>query len=493
MLETLARPAASSDRAAAATSAMRLVIDERDRLVVLDQGGERTTTDTVARAWFLNGDVLPRHLAPTASNGAVLIEDVSGSLNLVPIDDWWMAPVSIVPKELALRSSGLSALLDRFGTEDPPPGHFASAHVLTSTDERRRRRSQKILVVVILLGLGAFLTDAFGPIVLAMTRTPDAPAFGWISAGAAAANAFVVLIVAAGRRRRPRSADAPALRPVAGPSWFLNAASISADDQGLVLVDGQGIAQRLATPDRHLGPDAVVRAAFVHDEDPRVLLIDGTDTVRAQLPLRLWAPSPDEALVLREFLQRLGVLTVASDDLRNQPALALDEMRSSRVGPSSLMLPNVLGAVPAYPFLASSAFTTVVLAGARSAGSGDTATIVTALFAAIAVATVAAVFVVESSSRLPVARIRPEQHGRPDQPALTRRHLVAVGIPLIGAAVAVWYFEQGNIFSATSILLLVFAVPLVSWLTFRRRRAERGKAPVGLGRWIVIGAPRGDE
>ncbi len=493
MPETLARPATSSDRADAATSATRLVIDEQDRIVILDCGGDRTTTDPVARAWFLDEDVLPRRLAPTASNGAVLLEDVNGNLYLVPIDDWWMAPVSVVPRELALRSSGLSTLLDRFATDAPLPGHLASARVLAPTDERRRAVRQKMLIVVILLGLGAFLTDAFGPIVLTMNRVTDAPVLGWISAGAAAANAIVVLAIAAGRRRLPRKLRGQALRPVVGPSWFLDSASISADDHGLVLVDGQGIAQRLATPDRHLGPDVVVRAAFVHDEDPRVLLIDGTDTVRAQLPLRSWAPSPDDALVLREFLQRLGVLTLVSDDVRNQPALALDEMRSSRVGPSSLMLPNVLGSVPAYPFLASSAFTTVVLAGARSASPGDTSTIVTAVSAAIAVAAVAAVFVVESSSRLPVARIRPEQHGRPDRPTLTRRHLVAVGIPLIGAAVAVWYSMQGNVFAAASIPLLVLAVPLVSWLTFRRRRAERGKAPVGLGRWIVIGAPRGDE
>jgi hypothetical protein len=489
MPEILARAAAWSDRVAASTAATSVTLDDHDRIVLTHRSGERIVTDRVVRAWFLDGAVLPPRVARTANNGAVLLEDVSGRLFLIPIDVWWMSPVSVAPADVALRSSGFQTLLDRFGTVAPPPGNFASADVLITTDERRRTRGQNLLIIVILIGLSAFLSDVFGPIVTAV----PADVFGWIAAGAAAANAIAVFALAVARKHRPALSSGPKLRPVDGPSWFRDSAFIGTDDQGLVLTDGQGVTQRLATADRQLGQDAVVRAVFVHDESPRVLLIDGTNTVRAQLPLRLWAPSPDAVLVLAELLQGLGVITDTSEDLRNQPAIALDEMRNSRIGPSSLMLPNAVGAVPAYPFLASSAFTTVVLAGARSANPGAAATFVTALFAAIAVTVVTAVFVVESSSRLPVAPIRPEQHGRPDRPMATRRHLITAGVPLIGTAVAIWYLLQGNVFPAFSILFLVLAVPFISWLSFRRRRAERGRVPAGLGRWFVIGAPRGDE
>lgn len=455
--------------------------------------GERIKSARVVRAWFLDEEALPKRLTPTASNGGVLLEDTSGDLHLVPVDQWWMSPVSIVTNEVALESSGLSALLDRFGTDQPVPEDLAATQVLTPTNERRRLTEQRIVVAVILLGLGAFLVDVLGPIVVAIAGGPSTELRGWLAASAAAANALVVLIIAAGRRHRPSSPEGTVLRPVVGPSWFLTVASVSTDDHGLVLTDGQGMTQRLATPDRHLGRDAVVRAVFVHDDDPRVLLIDGTDTLRAQLPLRTWAPAADDARALEGFLQGLGIITSAHADARNRPVLAMDEMRSSGVGPSSLMSPNAVGSVPAYPFLASSAFTTIVLVGARSVRPGEASTLVTLVFAAIAVAVVTTIFVLESSRRLPVARIHPEQHGRPDRPQFARRQLTALGVPVLGAAVAVFYIARGNPFSAVSILLLALAVPLVSWLSFRRRRAERGRPSVGLGRWIVIGTPRGDE
>ncbi|MFS0728474.1 hypothetical protein ABC270_00185 [Curtobacterium sp. 1P10AnD] len=493
MSESIARPAVSSDRAAAVTGATSLSLDDQDRIVFASPRGERIKTARLVHSWFLDEDALPKRLTPTASNGAVLLKDTTGSLYLVPVDQWWMSPISIVTNEVALASSGLAALLDRFGTDQPIPGNLDAAQVLTPTNERRRLMEQRILVVVILLGLGAFSADVFGPIVVAIAGGPGTGTFGWLAAAAAAANALVVLVIAAGRRHRRSTPGGTVLRPLVGPSWFLSTASVSTDDHGLVLTDGQGITQRLATPDRHLGRDAVVRAVFVHDDDPRVLLIDGTDTLRAQLPLRTWAPAPEDARALEGLLQGLGVITSAHTDARNRPALALDEMRSRGVGPSSLMLRNAVGSVPAYPFLASSAFTTIVLVGAGSVRPGAASTLVTLVFAAIAVAVVTTIFVVESSSRLPVARIHPEQHGRPDRPQFARRQLTALGVPILGAAVAVFYITRGNPFSAVSILLLVLTVPLVSWLSFRRRRAERGRAPVGFGRWIVIGTPRGDE
>ncbi|WNY32870.1 hypothetical protein Q9Q99_11150 [Curtobacterium flaccumfaciens] len=120
MPEILARAAAWSDRVAAATAATSVTLDDHDRIALTHRGGERIVTDRVVRAWFLDGAVLPPRVARTANNGAVLLEDVSGRLLLVPIDVWWMSPVSVAPADVALRSSGFQTLLDRFGTDAPP-------------------------------------------------------------------------------------------------------------------------------------------------------------------------------------------------------------------------------------------------------------------------------------------------------------------------------------------------------------------------------------
>jgi len=491
MCETIARAASVSDRRAASADASALLLDEHDRLLVATRNGHRIISEPILRAWYLEGFLVPSRIAPTANNGAILLEDARRR-HLVPVDDWWMTRTMIEGPSVSLASSGLQTLLDRFTSDEPLPTDLASAVVLRPTDETRRRRHQRTLTIVIFIGVLAFLATVFRP-VLTLVAAVRPETVDWAGAAAATANALAVLTIASGRRRRRAPAAPTSLRPSAGPAWFRRTASIAEDEHGLVLTDGQGISQPLATPRRHLGPDAVARAVFVHDHRPRVLLLDGTDTVRSQLPLDRWGASPEQLDALRGRLHSLGILTVDGRDPRDVPPLALDEMRNSTVGVASLMSPNAVGTVPAYPLLASSAFIAAVLAGVDAAGGGTAAAVAAGAAAVIAVAVVTMVFVLESSTRLPIVPVTPGQTGVPDRPRVSVRQLAVVVLPLLGLAVGVWYLAAGNVFSAISLTCLGIAIPVVSWLGFRRRRAGRGRVPVGLGRWIVTGAPRGDE
>lgn len=488
--EPIADASLLSDRRAAARQIERLLIED-DRLVGQTRDASLTLTGRIEEAWFVEWTEISPLIGRLQVNGAVALRDHSEKTFVIPLDEWWTYPAVAAPVETALGSSGLLQLVERFAV---PRGSSisasrslpANAELIVPRGPALFRRAaivpNTVLVGGLLLVSGAFLAALF----LAAT-VQLLPLVLWSGpAIVASAAGLVGALVAINGRRRVRTRDHVVLHPV-GPRWFSMNAGIAVEDAGdLVLIDGQGLRRRLATPVTTNAARAVVRAVFTTEPRSRLLLIDGTHTVRAQFDRAVWFPNGADELIT--MLHSVGIMTSSATDERNDPKLSIDESSSVDLPARSLVTVNALGVARVTPVAA--AVVMQLYAASFAAGSGQSwaAAVCWGLAALTLIATCTIIW------NETAVRVGDPARPRPRFSFTMHRGFVLVTAVAIGGAVltagtALAGRGYQSVFSAIAALLVVLSM----WAAYRRRVLLNGHGAHSLVRWWAIGAPRGDE
>lgn len=488
--EVIADASIISDRRAASRQIERLVIED-DQLVGVTRDSSTTLTGRIVEAWFVDWSEISPMIGHLQVNGGVALRDSSDKTFVIPLDEWWTYPAVAAPIETALASSGLLRLIELFGT--PGGGALniarsmpADARLVVPRSSALLRRAAILPNVVLVAGLvlvsGAFLAALF---LAAVVRVLPLVLWSVPAIAASAAGLFGALVAINGRRR-VRTDDYVALHPT-GPRWFSENAQIAVENSGdLVVTDGQGLRRRFVTPVTTNAPRAVVRAIFTTEPRARLLLIDGTQTVRAQFDRAVWFPEDAEGLVA--VLQAAGIVTSSATEERNNPKLSIDESSSIDLPARSLVATNALGVARVTPV--GAAVVMQLYAASFASGSGQlwAAAICWGLGFLTLIATCGIIWNETS--------VRVGAPGRPRSPLrfiMHRGFAVVTVVTIGGAALTVGTAIAGrgyqSVFSAIGALLVVLSM----WAAYRRRVLLSGhgaRSPLG---WWASGAPRGDE
>ncbi|MGL3198072.1 MULTISPECIES: hypothetical protein [Curtobacterium] len=485
MSETIAHAALLSDRRSARGQYEALLLAD-GRLVAQITDGTIPLTGKVVAARVLDRMEVPRKILPKPGNGAIAIRDDLGKSYVIPIDPWWMAPPVPTTLEVALRSSGLSALVDQYRTGSPVEMIDQHTKVIRPLPKSAASRSERAMRLL-LLASGALLPVSVMVALLVAAFAHVLPEALWTlpqittSLATVAATASVVQ-----GRKRVRTAAFTfdvEVKP-SGPRWFAENASLAVDDRGLlVITDGQGLWHRLETARSTSGPKAISTVIFSDQNGGAALLIDGTGTVRLQLSAALWYP--DGAEGLRNVFHAIGILTKIGSDQRDSPDVALGLLTHVEEPKRSLAEQNDLCVARVTPLAGGVLFPCI--AASVPAGAGyEWAAALCLLAALVNVAAIARISWVESSVRIGVGRIRPI---RPQDFRLGGRALLLAVLAVVCLLVAVIAGRATRWDLVAISAAILFAAPTVMWASYRRRSLISGSGYLRLPSWWASGAP----
>lgn len=477
------RAATISGRAAAREQSIGLrVID--GAVHAIDTAGRRKflCSGVLAAAWA-PWAALPKALGVVNASGAVVLT-TADSTHVFPIDEWWIEPAPPSTPRQAVASSGFDDLAECLGKPiafdpDATAGLVSATNVVVhvprshraAETSRRRTIAVAVLLAVVLLPLPLVVT-AFG------RGWADAlTVVGWACVVVSAvALANVVLAVIGRRNSAFLPGREPALRPSSGPRWFRNKASISVSGGVLAVDDGRWRTLLLATPLSTSSRSAVVRARLVRGGRSRLVLIDGSDVVRAELPLRFWSESG-----LDELLSRMAIVRDPGTERRSLAALRLDPDRGASVPGSSLVTWTSLGVAPLTPLALSVVLQLMVAAFARI--GGPVTQVVALTLGITSVVVLLAIVGTELGRRLPWVPSRP----RGFRPSRDFAFVIgASGILGVVAAVLVVVGEPGA--AGYAIGLAVASVP-IQWVVYRHRSVRAQRGVLGIFSWLRAGCP----
>lgn len=486
--------ASLSDRRDARRSLVALAADPSGVSGVTLDGRRTQLTGPIERAIWLPWQALPRQLGVVQSAGVVLLAESDGRTHVFPIDPWWMEPAPAHATETVLVSSGFAELVSRLGVElevsgNTPPSTLWNAVRLHEPVDRAHLRRERavaravlLLMAVALFGGGVFLL-LFGHRVFTIEEGPRV--LGWVCGVTSAIATLNTVRSLLGRvRMRPRG-DRPAIDPQSGSPWFRRTAAIRRTDAGgLDVIDGQGVVSRFDTTASSSSRSAVVRARIVgRAATGRLLLVDGVDVIRAEIPFDAWARDAGGVQALGAFLVDCGLVVETVADRRRTAALTVDEFRSAGApGASLFTAATPLRTAPVTPLVAVLVVQLVVAVFARVGGIVPGALAVAAFVASCAA--LAAAVGVELGARLPRGA-RGGAVGSPLRSALTVGWtVVAIGV---GVGVGIVHGAAGPIAYG---LLVCAAGPLSAWLRYRTRALGRRESVRGFPAWLRHGAPR---
>lgn len=490
MTEPLARAALTSDRWAARFDTRQLWLVD-GALVAESDRGRRNVTSTLRNATFIDWTELPPTVSLTAGNGGILLSGDKGSW-LLAVDDWWMEPVMVTSRELALRSSGLNVLLERFPRHDESSVEALVREAnLVRPAGHRAARSTALMTAIVIGGGLAFLAVVYGPLVTTLVNGPGSDAV-WVAIKTLVllTLATAVFVALSGRIRRKRVED-HGIAPADGPSWFRRTACIGLRNELVVLRDGQGAEQLLSVDQAGSGDAALRRAEFIEGEDgAAAVLRDGTGTIRAQLPAWAWFPDEVRRSELWEWLTARGILTSSTPTTEWAASRSLDPQRSRTISVESLANGR-LGVQP-IPLVAAAAFFCGLVASVPMTEEALPLRIIGWVLAVAVVVAVFATVIIESATRIPVARHVQDPAPTPGRFPTRGQRNIAIAA-LAGGALSGWFLHRDNWLGAIDAALFAGVFVIGSWLMSRRRLAERGHRPLGFVRWLRTGAQRGDE
>uniref|UniRef100_A0A942SWE3 Uncharacterized protein n=1 Tax=Neobacillus citreus TaxID=2833578 RepID=A0A942SWE3_9BACI len=434
--------------------------------------------DIQGMAWA-PGPALPRSTGVVGASGAVTVA-TGQAIHVFPIDAWWVDPAPPATPRQAVSSSGFDDVARRLGLEiaydaDTVAG-LAESDLLVErplssrTADRSRRASigVALMLAVVLLPVPLVLT------VFARGWSDGLVAIGWSCAAASAAAFCNVLHGVLGRRERTLGPAGTTVRPVTGPSWFLRHARVAAVDGVLALTDGRWRTMLLATPQTTGSVSAVVRARTVRGNDARVLLIDGTDVVRAELPLRHW-PEPD----ITELLASLAIIRDPSRDRRSSADIRFDTNRGAGLPGLSLVAWTSLGVAPVVPLALTTVLQLMVSVFARI--GGPTTLAVALVFAGASAALLVVVIASELVRRLPwdpsdPPGFRPSRDFASVVVWFLALAGLAVFLVLVGESGAAWYAAG----------LAVASAPF-RWCLYRHRAVQSRRGVLDFFTWLRSG------
>jgi hypothetical protein len=483
--ELVVRAATVSDRAAATGQRIGLVVVDDSVQAVATDGRSQVLCAGVRSIAWAPWSALPKDLGVVNSSGAVVLTARDG-VHVFPVDAWWMDPAPPATPRQAVASSGFEDLAERLGlavSYDPDStaglstASNATAHVPLSNDamvrSRRVTTAVALFLAATLLPLPLILT------VFARGWSDGLMVMGWVCVAASATALVNVVVGVLGRRPRPTTFGERILRPTDGPRWFQRNAHIDVDHGIIAIADGRWRTILLATPLATGVASAVMRARVVRGRNPRIVLIDGADVVRAELPLRFWSEQHVDAL-----LAELSIIRDGSPERRSSGAVRFDTNRGAGVPGASLVTWTSLGVVPLLPLALATVLQLMVSVFARIGGASTQAAALTLGFASIAV--LLTVVGVELGRRLPWAEPRPLGF-RP-----SRVFASVVGWFVLFAAVCAILVSFGEPGAAWYAAVLAIASTPFQWCLYRHRaiRAEHGV--LDLFAWLGTGC-RGTE
>jgi hypothetical protein len=485
--ELVVRAATVSGRAAAREQSIGLTVMDGAVHAIDAAGRHAILCSGVHVAAWAPWTALPKALGVVNASGAVVLT-TADSTHVFPIDEWWIEPAPPATPRQAIASSGFDDLAERLGTPiafDPDAtaslvsAANAVVHVPRSRraaeTSRRRTIAVAVLLAVVLLPLPLTVT-AFG-----RGWAEALTAVGWACVVASAVGLANVVLGVIGRRNSVfLPGREPTLRPSSGPRWFRNNASISVSGGVLSVDDGRWRTVLLATPLSTSSRSAVVRARLVRGGRPRVVLIDGADVVRAELPLRFWPESGLDAL-----LSRMAIVRDPGTERRSLAALRLDPDRGATVPGSSLVAWTSLGVAPLTPLALSVVLQLMVAAFARIGGPLPQAAALTLGIASVVV--LLAIVGTELGRRLPWVPSRPRGF-RPSRDFA----FVVGGFAVLGVVAAVLVVSGDPGAAGYAIGLAVTSVP-VQWVVYRHRSIRAQRGVLGLLPWLRAGCPPTDQ
>lgn len=436
-------------------------------------------TDVRSVAWA-PWAALPKELGVVNSSGAVVLT-TRGGVDVFPVDAWWIDPAPPATPRQAVASSGFEDLAERLGlavSYDPDStaglskASNATAHVPLSSEAMVR--SRRMTTVIALILAAALLPLPLLLTVFARGWSDGLAVMGWVCAAASAAALVNVVLGVLGRRQHPTAFGERVLRPTDGPRWFQRNAHIDVDRGVIAIADGRWRTILLATPLATSAVSAVVRARVVRGRDPRIVLIDGADVVRAELPLRFWSEQHLNAL-----LAELSIVRDGATERRSSGGVRFDTNRGAGVPGASLVMWTSLGVVPLLPLALATVLQLMVSLFARIGGALTQAVALALGFASIAV--LLTVVGAELSRRLPWAG----PHPRGFRPS--RDFASVVGWFVLFAAVCAILVPLGEPGAAWYAAVLAIASTPFQWCLYRHRaiRAEHGV--LNLFAWLRTG------
>ncbi|WP_148071048.1 hypothetical protein [Curtobacterium sp. PhB115] len=372
---------------------------------------------------------------------------------------------------------GLAVSYDPDSTAGLSKASNATAHVPLSSEAMVR--SRRVTTVIALILAAALLPLPLLLTVFARGWSDGLAVMGWVCVAASAAALVNVVRGVLGRRQHPTAFGERVLRPTDGPRWFQRNAHIDVDRGVIAIADGRWRTILLATPLATSAVSAVVRARVVRGRDPRIVLIDGADVVRAELPLRFWSEQHLNAL-----LAELSIVRDGATERRSSGGVRFDTNRGAGVPGASLVTWTSLGVVPLLPLALATVLQLMVSLFARIGGAPTQAVALALGFASIAV--LLTVVGAELSRRLPWAG----PHPRGFRPS--RDFASVVGWFVLFAAVCAILVPLGEPGAAWYAAVLAIASIPFQWCLYRHRaiRAEHGV--LNLFAWLRTGC-RGTE
>lgn len=485
MTETIAHAALLSDRRSSRGQYEALLLVDHC-LMAQTTEGLVPLTGKIVSARVLDWMDVPRSLLSKPGNGAVAVEDDRGQTFVIPIDAWWMAPPLAASLPVALESSGLSTLVERFGTTPSTSAIDQRASVILPLPRSAVSRAERT-TRVLLLGSGVLLPLSAAAALLVAAFAHVLPPALWSVPELVMSLATIAASVSVVRGRKRVTEAAVAFRREvmpSGPRWFAENASIGVDERGrLVVVDGQGLWHRMETARSTSASAAVSNVVFSDQNGGCALLLDGTGTVRLQLGAALWYPEGSDRL--RSFFHANGILTKAASDSRHSPDVALGLLTHVDEPKRSLSEQNALCVARVTP-LAGGVLVPIV-AAAISASAGQVwAAVLCVLAAAVNIGVIARISWVETSVRVgdnPVRRKRfPGVH-------LRGRALLLVALVVVCLLVAISAGRSARWDLVGIAIAILISVPTVMWVAYRRRSLIEGVGFLRLASWWASGAP----
>jgi len=476
------RSAVLSDRVAARRQAVGLCVADGAVHAVSVDGSTRPLTGPVRSMAWAPWATLPAGLGVVTAAGAVVATDPDG-VHVFPIDPWWMEPSPAARPAAAVSSSGFADLAERLGitiASDPDAvlglRRLETAAVHVPRSDAAEDRSRPRTFVVMLLLATTLIGAPLALVVLGRGWTEGLTLLGWLCVAASALALANLLIGVQGRRRAPwRTADR-LLRPAAGPRWFRDHARVGVRGGLLWIDDGRGQTTLLATPTATASVSAVVRARTVGGKRPRIVLVDGVDVVRAELPLGLWPA--DE---LDDLLLDRSIVRDPSSERRSSTHVRFDTHHAAQLPGASLVTRTALGVVPLVPLLLATVLQLMVSVFARIGGALPQSVALAIAFASVSVVLV--VVGTELGSRLPA----PDGTPAGFRPTRTFASVVGWSALFVGlAALLVAVDDAGT--AAYALTLAVASVPF-QWCLYRYRALRADRGVLGLPTWLRTGCP----